>query len=77
MWTRLSLTYVDKLSAKMQTKDGTFPKILELVDLPDGEEEGTTADNDIARNVLFFRHDTPMTNDWWRLRLLDQAVPFP
>jgi hypothetical protein len=62
----------------MQMNGGTFPKTQGPAETQEevAEEETGTGDNDIGRNVPFFETRYPMTSNRWRLRLLDQAIPF-
>jgi hypothetical protein len=78
MWTRRLLTCAGRSFGKTQMNGDMSPKTQEPVGPQEevAEEETGTDDNDIGRNAPFFETRYPMTSNWWRLRLLDQAVPF-
>lgn len=79
MLTRPLLICAGRSFEKTRMNGNMFLKTRERVGPQEevAEEETGTGDNDIGPNVPFFETRYPMTSNWWRLRLLDQAVPFP
>ncbi|KAF3010761.1 Ras- protein rsr1 [Curvularia kusanoi] len=76
MLMKLLSTFAGKLFVKMPMSDDRCPRIPDSI--KDEEVAGEVigiGGHGIDRNVPFFEIRYPMTNDYWRSRLLEQALP--